>query len=68
MKDFEYFEAHKEEFIKGLMARLDSDDYIFCDKKDCNERGDYIKCYFDISIQCDKYHGNRNNNKKRNGI
>jgi hypothetical protein len=28
---------------------------VWCPKKDCKERGDYIRCYFDIYENCDLY-------------
>lgn len=57
-EDIKYFNEHKEEFIKRILARIDADDYVFCDKKDCDERGDYIKCYFDKYLDCKKHGGN----------
>jgi len=33
---------------------------IFCDYKNCNERGEYIRCYFDIYKNCPYYITHRN--------
>lgn len=31
------------------------EDLVFCDFKECNERGQYIRCYFDLYKNCDIY-------------
>ena len=31
------------------------EDLIFCDFKECIERGQYIRCYFDLYKNCDIY-------------
>ena len=31
------------------------EELVFCPLKDCKERGEYIKCYFDIYVNCDFY-------------
>ncbi len=35
--------THKEETL------------VFCDKKDCPDRGEYMKCYFDLYRNCRLY-------------
>jgi len=42
---------------------ISTKELIFCDKKDCKERGEYTKCYFDGCYNCIhylKYKGSEN--------
>ena len=51
----EYFNRHKEEYVKKVMKRIDEEEIIFCDKKDCINRGQFITCYYDNFRRCNKY-------------
>ena len=35
-------------------------DLTFCDWKECKNRGQYIRCYFDLSILCPLYITHKN--------
>jgi hypothetical protein len=43
------------------IAVNDNKEFVRCDKLDCEEKGYYPKCYFDIYKKCDNYEGNNKN-------
>ena len=36
-------------------VRQSCDELVICDFKECPERGEYIRCYFDFYPHCDTY-------------
>jgi len=46
---------NSENLENKVFKKADNDDLIFCDWKECPERGGYIKCYFDLYKTCPKY-------------
>lgn len=43
-----------------VFKKADNDDLVFCDFKGCSDRGDYIRCYFDLYKICPKYLTHKN--------
>jgi hypothetical protein len=44
-----------EEFVGRVLDRIDLEHLLFCDCKDCPERGEYIICYYDKYPDCGIY-------------
>lgn len=38
-----------------VFKKANDDELVFCDWKECPQRGDYIKCYFDLYKDCPIY-------------
>jgi hypothetical protein len=46
-----------EERLDDLVVN-DNSEFVRCDDKECEERGQYPRCYFDIFVNCDNYKNN----------
>jgi hypothetical protein len=51
-----------DDFLARLRGKFDADELLFCDYKECPNRGDVLTCYFDKYITCKDY------KKEENGI
>lgn len=46
--------SNKNKDLEGVV-HIPNEELIICDYKECPERGQEIKCYFDIHKNCDLY-------------
>ena len=46
---------HANSFSLDELVINSNKEFVKCDKKDCEERGSYPRCYFDIYVNCDLY-------------